>query len=180
MTKHVTLAFVFLAWAAALSPGVGGGATVAQRVTYDPALRPGVEPFPIRATALDGRPVALSDYRGKVLLIDFWATWCPPCRAELPYLTRVYEKYRADGFEVLSISLDDEATRQNVPAFIQQHRMNWRHICDGRGWETPVARRYGVRAIPLTVLVGRDGKIVAVNVRGRAIEPSVRAALAAR
>ncbi|MCS7079679.1 MAG: TlpA family protein disulfide reductase [Chloracidobacterium sp.] len=145
---------------------------------YDRALRPGASPFAFRAKDMDGKPVSLDDYKGRVLLIDFWATWCGPCVAEIPTLRAVYEKYKAQGFEVLSISLDDEDTQAGVPAFIKKNKMTWRHICDGQGWETPIAQRYGVKAIPFTVLVGRDGKIAAVNIRGEALEPAVKAALA--
>lgn len=145
---------------------------------YDRALKPGAAPFAFRAKDMDGKAVSLDDYRGRVLLIDFWATWCGPCVAEIPTLRAVYEKYKAQGFEVLSISLDDEDTQAGVPAFIKKNNMTWRHICDGQGWETPIAQRYGVKAIPFTLLVGRDGRIAAVNLRGEALEPAVKEALA--
>lgn len=145
---------------------------------YDRALKPGAKPFAFEAKDTNGKSVSLDDYRGRVVLIDFWATWCSPCVAEVPVLKAVYEKYKARGFEVLSISLDDEDTQPGVAAFVKRNKMDWRHICDGQGWKTPIAQRYGVRAIPFTVLVGRDGRITAVNVRGESLEPAVKAALA--
>ncbi len=145
---------------------------------YDRALKPGAAPFAFKAQDLEGKEVSLDDYRGRALLIDFWATWCGPCIAEVPALRAVYEKYKAQGFEVLGVSLDDEDTQAGVPAFVKRNKMNWRHICDGQGWATPIARQYGVRSIPFTVLVGRDGKIAAVNVRGAALDAAVREALA--
>jgi peroxiredoxin len=145
---------------------------------YNKALKPDTAPFDFKAKDLDGKSVSLKTYKGKVLLLDFWATWCGPCKAELPKLREAYEKYKDQGFDILSISLDEGFTRESFTSFVRKERMNWRHIYDGQGWKAQIATQYGVRAIPFTLLIGRDGKIAAVDVRGEKLEPAIQAALA--
>ncbi len=145
---------------------------------YDTALKRDAAPFDFKAKDLNGKSVSLKTYKGKVLLLDFWATWCGPCLAELPKLRKVYEKYKDQGFDILGISLDGDLTREQFIAFVKKEGMNWRHIYDEQGGKTPLAKQYGVKAIPFTLLIGRDGRIVAVNPRGEKLEPAVQAALA--
>ena len=121
---------------------------------------------------LTGQKVALKQFHGKVVLIDFWATWCPPCIAEIPNAKKVYDKYHKLGFEIISISLDRD--KEDCERFVKREKMNWHHIFDGGG---RLAARYGVRAIPSMYLVGKDGNVVSDNVRGRRLEPAVREAL---
>ncbi len=117
---------------------------------------------------LDGQPLELASYKGKVVLIDFWATWCGPCIAELPHVLAAYEKYHAKGFEVIGISLDQD--RAKLTAFIQEKKMSWKHYFDGLGWENKVSTRYGIDSIPATFLLDREGRIVAKGLRGDALE----------
>ncbi len=135
---------------------------IARPRSYDASVKPGALPMDFKGKGLDGKPVALKDYAGKVVLIDFWATWCPPCREEVPNLVALHKKYAGKGFDILGVSLDGPEQKK-VVGFTQQNGMPWRHVYDGGGWEAAVSRKYGVRSIPFTVLVGKDGKILAVG-----------------
>lgn len=131
-------------------------------LSYSSSVKPGAPPMDFKGKGLDGKPVALKDYAGKVVLIDFWATWCPPCREEIPLLVQLHKKYAGKGFEILGVSLDGPEQKK-VVGFTQQNGMTWRHVYDGGGWEAAVSRKYAVSSIPFTVLVGKDGKIIAVG-----------------
>ncbi|UCC45353.1 MAG: TlpA family protein disulfide reductase [Candidatus Zixiibacteriota bacterium] len=138
-------------------------------------------PIPIDIEDIDGRMVSLDEYDGKVLLIDFWATWCPPCRAELPNILEVYEEFHPAGFEIVSISLDYE-TETPLDAYrtwIGEHDMDWRHTYDGQGWDTELVKRYYVSSIPAPFLVGADGSLLAwgEDLRGESLRAKVEEAL---
>jgi thiol-disulfide isomerase/thioredoxin len=135
---------------------------------FDPKLKVGSAPYPLSGADL-------TKYRGKVLLLDFWATWCGPCVAELPSVLSNYKKYKARGFDVLGISLDNDKKALND--FVKAHKLPWPQLFDGKAWKGENATRYGVQAIPFTLLIGRDGKIVAVNPRGAALEREIQKAL---
>lgn len=132
-------------------------------------------PLPIGSEAPDfeeatpeGGKLSLKDLRGKVVLIDFWASWCGPCRRENPNVVKAYQKYAPFGFEILSVSLD-----QNREAWlnaIKADNMTWKHISDLKGWACAPAKMYGVSGIPFTVLLDKNGKILAKNLRGEALE----------
>jgi peroxiredoxin/TolA-binding protein len=126
---------------------------------------------PIRGTDLTGQSQSLDRYRGKVLLIDFWATWCGPCRAELPNVKAIYRKYKDRGFAVLGISLDQD--RAALKSFLKEEQMEWPQLFDGKGWRNEIAQRYGVTAVPHTVLLDRQGVIRYVDTRGQALEGAV-------
>ncbi len=145
-------------------------------VTYDPRLEPGAAPFAFSATATNGQKVSPAKYKGRVVLLDFWATWCGPCVGEFPNVKATYQKYHAQGFDIVGISLDED--RSALSAFIKDRGVLWPQVFDGKGWHSAIPNLYGVQAIPFTVLIGRDGKIAAVDVRGETLEPAVRAALA--
>ncbi len=115
---------------------------------------------------VDGVAVSLSDFKGKYVLLDFWASWCSPCRAESPYLVRAIETYGDKGFEVLGVSLDKESDRDAWIKAMQDDGYTWTNVSDLRGWNNEAARLYGVRAIPQNYLIGPDGVIVATNLRG--------------
>jgi peroxiredoxin len=119
----------------------------------------------------DGPPFSLSSLKGKLVLIDFWASWCGPCRAENPNVVKVYNKYHEKGFEILGVSLDDN--RENWLKAIEDDGLTWNHVSDLKGWGNVVAGQYGVRSIPHTVLVGPDVVIIAKNLRGEALEAKI-------
>ena len=94
--------------------------------------------------------------RGKVVLIDFWATWCPPCRAEVPDVVAAYKKFHDQGFEVVGISLDHD--KDTLLNFTSRHEMAWPQYFDGQGWDNAISSSFGVQQIPTMVLLGKDGK----------------------
>ncbi|MCB0611526.1 MAG: TlpA family protein disulfide reductase, partial [Lewinella sp.] len=116
----------------------------------------------------NGGTLRLSDLRGKLVLIDFWASWCKPCRLENPNVKRVYDRYHAKGFEILGVSLD--RNRDAWLQAIEQDGLPWKHVSDLAFWNNEAAQLYGVSSIPYTVLVDREGKILAKGLRGNGLE----------
>jgi thiol-disulfide isomerase/thioredoxin len=116
----------------------------------------------------DGKPVSLASFRGKYVLVDFWASWCGPCRAENPNVVRAYSKYKAKGFEILGVSLDDK--KDKWLAAIQADNLSWIHVSDLKGWKNAAAELYSIRAIPQNLLIDPQGVIIAKNLRGEALE----------
>jgi peroxiredoxin len=113
-----------------------------------------------------GKIHSLSALKGKVVLLDFWASWCGPCRKANPHVVEMYNKYKSKGFEVFSVSLDKQESKDKWIEAIKQDGLIWsNHVSDLKFWDSAPAAVYGVRAIPKTFLIGKDGKIVAVNPR---------------
>jgi peroxiredoxin len=119
----------------------------------------------ISQTTPEGKTVSLADYRGKYVLVDFWASWCKPCRAENPALTKVYNEYKSRNFDILGVSLDGENGKWLKA--IEDDHLPWTQVSDLKGVQNTAAQRYAVNAIPQNFLVGPDGKIVAVNLHGQ-------------
>jgi len=111
-----------------------------------------------------GKPVSLTSFKGKVVLVEFWASWCGPCREENPNLVKQYKTYHDKGFEIISVSLDH--VKQNWLEAIEKDGLEWTHVSDLKGWNNEVGRLYGVRAVPASFLVDADGKIIANGLRG--------------
>lgn len=116
----------------------------------------------------DGKKVSLSDFKGKYVLIDFWASWCRPCRMENPNVVAAYNRYKDKGFTVLGVSMD--SNRDPWINAIAQDKLTWTHVSDLKGWGNEVGQLYGVQGIPQNFLVDREGKIIAKDLRGAALE----------
>ena len=116
----------------------------------------------------DGKEFSLDQVKGKYVLLDFWASWCRPCRQENPNVIKVYEKYRAKGFEIVGVSLDKE--KEKWLTAIEQDGLKWLHISDLQAWQSRAAADYGVTSIPMTFLLDPEGKIIGKGLRGPALE----------
>jgi peroxiredoxin len=125
---------------------------------------------------LNGHSLSITNYKGKVVLLDFWATWCGPCKVELPNLLATYKKHHPNGFEIIGISLDKDV--DTLKSFIKEKEMTWAQFFDGQVWQNKLAMQYGVNSIPATYLLDRAGTIIGKDLRGEDLENAVAAALA--
>lgn len=121
----------------------------------------------------EGKDLSLKDVLGKYTIIDFWASWCRPCRKENPNVVRVYEKYHDKGLNIISVSLDKAAQKDRWIKAIKKDNMDWFHVSNLMFWKDPIAKQYGVRSIPATFLLDENGYIIAKNLRGKALEKKV-------
>jgi peroxiredoxin len=118
----------------------------------------------VKLPSLDNKMISLSDFRGKYVLLDFWASFCPPCREENPNLVRCYKKYKDKGFEIFGVSLDDN--KVDWDKAMKDDHITWPQVCDLKRWECPVAKRFGIDAIPANFLIDPYGKVIARNLQG--------------
>ena len=137
-------------------------------VSKTDAIKVGAEAPELILPMPNDKDLALSSLRGKVVLIDFWASWCAPCRKELPNVKRAYEKYKSKGFEILGVSLDKD--RNAWLEAVSKEGLTWPQVSDLKFWESEACAIYAVQSIPYTVLVDRDGKILATDLRGAALD----------
>jgi len=121
------------------------------------------KPVHLRFIAVDGRHVDLASLRGKVVLIDFWATWCGPCVGEVPHVVEAYKKYQGQGFEIVGISLDQD--KDALTAFTHDHGMTWPQYFDGKGWKNDISSGFGINSIPAMWLVDKHGMLATMNGR---------------
>ncbi len=132
-------------------------------------LSPGKEALDFMQPKFDGKPLRLSDLRGKVVLLDFWASWCGPCRRENPNVVKIYDKYKDAGFTVMSVSLDKDKNAWQEA--VKRDNLSWpNHVSDLKAWSNEAAQLYKVSGIPFTVLIDKEGKIIKTNVRGEELE----------
>ena len=127
------------------------------------------------ATALDGKPISLQQYRGKVILLDFWGIWCGFCLAEMPNMKRVYNTYKDQGFEVIGVNLDTDERR--LRNYLKENDIQWRQIFSGQKWKSPLVQQYHIRSIPAPWLIDRDGTLISREARGVKLERLVIEAL---
>jgi thiol-disulfide isomerase/thioredoxin len=116
------------------------------------------KPLDLKFTAVDGREVDVSKMRGKVVLVDFWATWCGPCVAELPNVLKAYKELHPKGFEIVGISLDSD--KEKLESFVKEKGMDWPQFFDGKGWKNEISSNYGINSIPAMWLVDQKGMVI--------------------
>jgi len=133
------------------------------------------KPLDLKFTAVDGRDVDVSKLQGKVVLVDFWATWCGPCVAELPNVIKAYKELHAKGFEIVGISLDGD--KAELEGFVKEKGMEWPQYFDGKGWQNEIAVKYGIQSIPAMWLLNKKGMVVSTDARGH-LEETVTKLLA--
>ena len=122
-----------------------------------------------------GKPIKLSSFRGNYVLVDFWASWCAPCRAENPNVVKAFNAYRQKGFTIISVSIDSENARAKWLKAIHDDGMPWTHVSDLKGWKNDAAQTYGIKAVPSNFLIDPTGKIVGKNLRGDALQQKLAA-----
>jgi len=131
----------------------------------------GDEVLDFTAPSLDGGKLNLKESLGKVTILDFWASWCRPCRVENPNVVRVYNKYKSKGLEIIGISFDQKAEKWKQA--VENDGLTWKHVSNLKGWQEPLGKPFGVRSIPATYLLDEKGVIIAKNLRGQALENKI-------
>lgn len=127
---------------------------------------------------ISGQTVSLSSFKGKVVLIDFWASWCMPCRKNNPKLVALYEKFKGEGFEILGVSIDKD--NADWKTAIEKDRLSWTQVVDNAGWNAQSTIDYGVEGIPASFLVDQEGIIRGVDLEGKELESMIKKLLTAK
>lgn len=134
----------------------------------------GMEAPDFSIKGMNGKMINLKDYRGKYVLIDFWASWCGPCLKEMPNVVKLYNETKRDKFEIVGISIDSKEKEDAWKKSIKDFKMKWIQACDFETWFGPVARKYDVQAIPRTILVDPEGKVAGIDLRGEKLMETVK------
>ena len=148
------------------------GKEIEQRIKAADITAIGAQAPAFSQNDVNGNPVSLASLKGKIVLVEFWASWCGPCRAENPNLKKQYGLYKEKGFEVISVSLDSDKGKW-VDA-IAKDGLPWLQVSDLKGWNNVVGRLYGVRAVPQSYLIDRDGKIIGNSLRGETLNAKLK------
>ena len=165
---------VLLGWCLVAALACGGAPQPVPEPAVQPAdMTPGLPAPDFAFVDLDGDPGRLSDYRGSVVLLAVWASWCPHCKKEMPWLVDASREFHDEGFEILGVASDD--TEAAVRAYVEQHRMAWRQTLEPEGG--PIATLYRADGVPTLVLIDRDGTIVEHDISGSRVEDRVRSLL---
>lgn len=135
-------------------------------------VRVGQKSIEITQPSPEGTNISLSSLKGKIVLVDFWASWCRPCREYNPVLVNIYNKYKSKGFEIYSVSLDKDLRKWK--SAIAKDKLSWIHVSDLKGWDSKPAMDYGVDAIPASVLLDKEGNIIAVNAEGDELDKKLK------
>ncbi len=126
----------------------------------------------IALPSVNGDTLRLSSLKGKVVLLDFWASWCGPCRVSNKNLVKIYEKYKPKGFEIFGVSLDDE--KDKWKAAIKKDKVTWLQVNETGGWEAKVAQAWNLVAIPTSFLIDKDGRLLAMDLEGKELEKALK------